>query len=219
MLSIFVLSMALITSCKKSVADKPADDTDVLIEANNHKALGKYSGILIGSSGYYFVELRTTGSKATIRFDGATYVLDGQGNIEDGKAVTNYEFQKGDVKLTFTVTADGKSPSVKIEIPGHRVYATINKDTTIYNTDSFVGQIRDSARNRDITPVAINISNNNITGYMKVDTAYYTLNGKLEAGKLNITTPYAPGKTLDAVLNNNQVSGGFMYTFFLSKVD
>lgn len=215
-----ILFMVAAIACKKDDKKAPPTNTEVLIEANNNKALGKYSGVLIGSSGYFSVELRTSGSTATVRFDGTTYTMNGQAAVEDGKAVTNYVFQKDAVKLTFSVGADGKSPTVKIDIPGHKVYAAINKETTTYKTESFIGKIRDSSRRRDITPVALTISNNNISGYMKLDTQYFSLSGKmLEAGKLTVTSPYAPGKTLEATLSNNKVSGGAMYTFDLSKTN
>lgn len=107
-------------ACKKDKDNSPNNNSEVLTEANNNKAFGKYSGILIGSSGYYSIELRASGSKATVVFD--------------GKAITNYTLQKDDVKITFSVSADGKSPGVKISIPGHTVYATVNKETTVYQT-------------------------------------------------------------------------------------
>lgn len=211
----------IIISCKKNDENPTNTNTEVLIEANNNKALGKYSGILIGSSGYYTIEVRTSGSKATIIFDGTTHVLEGQGTIEEGKAITNYILQKDAVKITLSVSVDGKNPSVKIDIPGHKVYATISKETTIYQTLAFAGRIRDSVNHKNLDPAAITISNNIITGYAKVDTQYITLSGQRvdTSANLRISFSNQPGKTFNATISNNNISGGNQYIFNLSKVN
>ncbi len=217
--AIIFAGIFFLASCKKDSSNNN-DNTDVLIEANNNKSLGKYSGILIGSSGYYTIEIRTSGSKATIVFDGATYKLDGKGVIEDNKAITNYIFQKDNIKITFSVSADGKSPGVKIEIPGHKVYATINKETTVYKTENYIGKIRDSIYQRDIEPAAITISNNIITGFARIDTQHISISGQRidTTSKLNILFSNQPGKTYNATLNGDMINGGNLYIFNMAKV-
>lgn len=213
-----VINILLFSSCKKDDDNNP--NTEVLIEANNNKALGKYSGILIGSIGNYSIEVRTSGSKAIVVFDGTKYTLDGQGIIEEGKAIANYIFQNNLVKITFSVSADGKNPNVKIEIPGHKVYTTVNKETTIYKTESFTGKIKDSVYNRDFDPAALTISNNAITGYAKLDTQYIFISGQRvdTTTKLNIIFSNQPGKTYNATVSGDKITGGSQYIFNLSKV-
>lgn len=211
----------VIVSCKKDKDNTTNNNTEVLTEANNNKALGKYSGILIGSSGYYSIELRNSGSKATVIFDGKTYTLDGQGAIEDDKAITNYTLQKDDIKITFSVGADGKNPGVKISIPGHTVYATVSKETTVFETIRFVGRIRDSVNKKDLNPAALTISNNIITGYAKLDTQTISISGQRvdTTSKLNIVLSTQPSKTHAATISGNTIGGGTQYIFYLSKVN
>ncbi|MBX3257766.1 MAG: hypothetical protein KF862_26795 [Chitinophagaceae bacterium] len=216
-----ILAAMVFVSCKKDKEDPSGGNPEVLTEANNSKALGKYSGILLGSSGYYTIEVRTTGSTATVVFDGKTYALEGQGSINDGDAITNYMLQKGDIKIIFSVKADGKSPAVKIDIPGHKVQATIDKETTKYETRSYIGKIRDTDANRDIDPVAMTISNGSINGYMKVDTQYVSISGQRidSSSSLGIIFSNQPNKTYNAGLSNNKITGGTKYVFDLSKVN
>lgn len=219
-LLVTVTSVVLIASCKKEKQSDTGNE-DVLIEANNSKALGKYSGLIFGSVGSYILELRTVGSKATLVFDGATHVLDGQGVIEDNTAVNNYVFQKGDIKINFSVSADGKTPSVQVGIPGHNVRATISKETTIYETVSYAGKIRDSLKSKDLDPAGITISNNTIRGFAKIDTQYVTISGQRVDTSSNLRLSFSnqPGKTYPANINGNMISGGTDYVFRLSKVN
>lgn len=216
-----IFSATVFVSCKKDKNGPSGGDSEVLIEANDNKALGKYSGILLGSSGYYTIEVRSVGSTATVVFDGKTYVLEGQGAIADGTVITNYIFQKDNIKITFSVRGDGKSPTVKIEIPGHTVRATINKETTKYNTYSYIGKIRDADAGRNIDPVAMTISNGSVSGYMKVDTSYISISGqKIDTtSNLSVTFSNQPGKAYNAVISNNKITGGNKYVFDLSKVN
>lgn len=208
------------TGCKKDNNNNKENNSEVLIEANNNKALGKYSGILVGSSGYYSIELRTSGSKATVVFDGKTYILAGQGAIEAGKTVTNYILQKDDIKITFSVDADGKNPKAKFEIPGHQVHATINKETTVYNTVSYIGKIRDSINGKDIEPAALTISNNAIVGFAKMNTDYVSISGQRvdTTANLRITFSNNPSKFYNAKIDGTRITGGSQYIFNLSQV-
>jgi len=216
-----VFAATLFVSCKKDKEGPSGVNSDVLTEANDNKALGKYSGILLGSSGYYTIEVRTNGSTATVVFDSKTYKFEGQGSIADGSAVSNYVFQKDGVKITFSVGADGKSPTVKIEIPGHNVRATVNKETTKYETQSYIGKMKDTDTNRDIDPVAMTISNGFVSGYMKVDSSYISISGqKIDtSSNLSIVFSSQPGKAYNAVISNNKITGGNKYVFDLSKVN
>lgn len=220
-IAIITLCNLFIASCKKDEENNQGNNnSETLIEANNNKALGRYSGVLIGSIGHYSIDLRTSGSKANVVFDGNSYILDGQGTIEDGKAITNYIFQKDNIKITFSVNADGKSPGIKIEIPNHKVYATVNKETTVYKTESYIGNIRDSVYHRNIDPAAISISNNIITGFAKIDTQNISISGQRvdTTSKLNIVFSNQSGKTYNATLSGDNITGGSQYIFNMTKV-
>lgn len=216
-----IFTATVFVSCKKDKEDPSGGNSDVLIEANDSKALGKYSGIIINPSGYYTIELRSSGSKATVVFDGKTYVLDGQGTIEEGKSIANYTFQKDGIKVTFGVGADGKSPKVKIDIPGHEVYATINKETTKYETKSYIGSIKDVATDMIIDQVAVTISNGIVSGFMKVNEEYISISGQKSDSTAYVSFIFShePGKQTEAEIKGNKITGGQRYVFDLSKVN
>src|SRR5690606_24329860 len=120
-----VLLTFLFSSCGKD--DSGDDDTD-------KTATGRYGGVMVGSSGYFIVDL-AAGSKgtATVYFDGAVYHLTTVVQIEEGASYNDLLFSTVDeeVVMYFTVAEDGSDPTVEFEIPGHNITATVDQ----YGTD------------------------------------------------------------------------------------
>lgn len=208
-------------SCKKE-SGSDAGDENVLIEANNNKALGQYTGLIFEPAGSYRLQLRKSGSKATLVYNGTTHVLDGQGAVEENAAITNYVFQKSDIKINFSVGADGKTPRVTMVIPGSsNVRATVSKETTTYQTISYSGKIRDSLNRKDWDPAGITVSNNIVSGFAKVDTQYVSISGQRVDTSSNVRISFSnqPGRTYPATISGDRVSGGSDYVFNLNKVN
>ncbi len=138
-LTSLVLVMLLFSSCKK---DKPGDLGDNTVTT----AAGRYGGVMVGSSGYFIVNL-VVGSKgtATVYFDGSVYHLTTVMQIEAGSSYHDLRFSTADeqVLMYFTVAEDGSNPTVRFEIPGHTVVATVdqygsdNSSLSLYQGSSY----------------------------------------------------------------------------------
>jgi len=221
--------MTSVLACKKDTDTNNTTDpnSNVLIAENNNKALGKYSGIILGSIGYYSIELRTVGSKATVTFDGQTFTLDGQGVIEDGKPITNYVLQKDGIQIMISVDADGKNPKVKIDIPGHASVATVTKESTLFETRQYTGKITDPAQGD--FPAALTLGNSTLSGYMRGEVngivTMYPFSGTIFSGDTYLVKfPDLPDDIFLIAEDKGQITGGtnttgiFSLVFDLTKV-
>ncbi|GEM_PF-6227799 len=112
---LFIVSL-IITAC--------GDDTTSDEQLNEE--IGTYSGVLVGSSGYFNLDLKEKGSSITIVFDGTTTELTTDKVLEKGKKI-DLIFTNGTISASFSVDANGDNTSLNVTIPNHNVVATISK--------------------------------------------------------------------------------------------
>lgn len=116
-----VILTFLFSSCgKDNSGDEDIDKT----------ATGRYGGVMVGSSGYFIIDLVAgrTGT-ATVYFDGTAYHLTTVVQIEEGASYHDLLFSTVDEEIVmyFTVAEDGSNPTVEFEIPGHNIAATVDQ--------------------------------------------------------------------------------------------
>lgn len=131
-----ILATLFLSSCKKDGLDDDSGKT----------AIGRYGGVMVGSSGYFIINL-TAGipGTATVYFDGNVYHLTTTFPIEEGVSYTDLRFSTTDeqVLLYFTVEEDGSNPTVEFQIPGHSITATVdqydadNSSLSLYQGSSY----------------------------------------------------------------------------------
>ncbi|GAB3420042.1 hypothetical protein [Niabella aquatica] len=127
---LLLLAIISIAGCSKE------DNSSARYDKNS---LGSYSGVLVGSSGYITIELKSTGATVTIVFDDATYQLSSAIALQPGTKVTGYTLQKDGVKVVMDVNADGSVPQVAVTIPGHDVTAVVFKVTSSVAVENYIG--------------------------------------------------------------------------------
>lgn len=132
-MSLFTVLMIVTFGCS---SDTDSDSTD-----NNGQSeiLGTYAGVLIGSSGYYSIEVGETGSSATINFDGEQYNLSNATPIASDIVYSELTFTNGTISATLIADVDAM-PTISFDIPGHVIQSTIDHITagtlTLYEGSS-----------------------------------------------------------------------------------
>ncbi|GEM_PF-3420431 len=200
----FVLVTLFFSSCKKDDSDDDSDNT----------AIGRYGGVMVGSSGYFIINLvvGNTGT-ATVYFDGAVYHLTTVVQIEEYTSYDDLLFSTADgqVVMYFTVAEDGSHPTVEFEIPGHNITATVDQ----YGADDsslslYQGSSYSSSGSYYIMytfNIALNYSDNTfkaISAVRATNTATpigqtEVTNGTFSLSKNNITLNY-DGQTLSGTI-------------------
>lgn len=128
-----LLCILNLAGCSKDKTDK--ED----IKKYDHSSLGKYSGVLVGSTGYINIDLMETGGKVTITIDNTNYDLSSTVPISPGTKITGYTMQNGQVKIVLNINADGSVPQVEVIIPGHNITAIIYKITSTEAVVNYLG--------------------------------------------------------------------------------
>ena len=114
-----ILSVFLfLTSCGGDGDTEPVDN-DIVI--------GTYTGVLVGSTGHFSIDLKEKGSTVIIVFDGKTTPLSSNEILVKGQEIKELTFTDGTISLILSVDKKGDNPTVKITIPNHNVLATISK--------------------------------------------------------------------------------------------
>jgi len=124
LISAVVLLLAV--GCTKEDPDQK-DDGDQFNPKFVDSNWGHYSGVLVGSTGYFNILVTAAGASAVVVFDDERYEMQSNSPAPEKQ---NYEVElsKDGVLITFTVDKAGKSPEVEVEIPEHpHVNATIFK--------------------------------------------------------------------------------------------
>lgn len=96
--------------------------------SDDGRNIGKYVGIMVGSSGYFEINFSETNPSATVHFDGQTHQLSTPVEVVSGNDYFDLLFSStdSDVSLRFSVNGDGSDPQIEFSIPGHQVFTTIN---------------------------------------------------------------------------------------------
>lgn len=137
-----------------------------------------YTGVLVGSSGYYGLNFSRNNSNATIVFDGVTYNLSSTETLQNGVPLT---LTDGAVSLTILLDANGQNPQINFDIPGHTVSATIADATAL--TENYVGQgtvTKDGVLTNKVTFNVTLAADNTFQAINKV-----ILNGGVDEGKVD----------------------------------
>lgn len=131
LLSIGILSVLLfLVSCNKD------DDTS---PQNSDTVTGVYSGVLVGSTGAYELNLTENGATSTVLFDDTNYNLSSNETLENGQSIT---LTDGTISLVITVDNNGENPGISFTIPGHNIQATISTTTNTNNeTGNYIGGV------------------------------------------------------------------------------
>jgi hypothetical protein len=123
---ISILSVSLFfTSCDSD------DDNEI-----NNAVVSEYTGVLVGSTGAYKLNLTKSGASATILFDDKKYNLSTDKPLEPGQSIS---LTDGSVSLTIAIDNKGENPVISFKIPGHTVSATIHKVTESNDVQVYLG--------------------------------------------------------------------------------
>jgi hypothetical protein len=206
---LILIAVSLLGGCKKNDEKEPAAPVayqcascvkaSEALAANDSSSAGVYKGILAGSTGTFkFILKNGTGAiLAVVNFDGITDTLhcDSLSSWVPGQSIYNAVFTgtKG-ITLTFSVSADGRYPSVTATITGHNnVSATVAKETSASLLKCYEG----TASGTDVS-VILNwwIKENNMYGVYKDQN-----------GKTGVLRGTVSGTTVNGTVENSTFTG------------
>ena len=142
--------------------------------------LGHYSGVMVGSTGYYNLLLRTSGAKATVLFDGKKYELQRNSPISARQRVENLRLSDGNLSIIFNVDEEGKNPNISISIPGHTIAATIAKWEENNFVTNYIGSSKSTYLDAtDVTTYNMTVKGDTYQVIGKNDDGTYTETGKI----------------------------------------
>lgn len=140
--TVFVLFLLLL-SCSKDNADPSASlvtapEADATEDTSSG---GVYKGAFVGSSGVVKITLQKGKFEVMITLDGVSKVLTttALANWTTGQALNNIDFTNGDWKATFSVSANGGSPTLIIVIPGHTINVALVKEISTKQVKAYEG--------------------------------------------------------------------------------
>ncbi|MEZ4916493.1 MAG: hypothetical protein R2836_05860 [Chitinophagales bacterium] len=85
----------------------------------------EYSGVLVGSTGFYNIYLESGNSSATVVFDSITYNFTNTDIIDFSVGINNLVFANNGVSLTVSLPAGSSQPSFSFSIPNHTIEYTV----------------------------------------------------------------------------------------------
>lgn len=128
----------LLAGCSKEDPDQKDDDQFNPKFVNSN--WGHYSGVLVGSTGYFNILVTGRGVSAVVVFDGERYEMQSNTPVPE-KQNYDVELSKDGVLITFTVDKAGKSPEVEVEIPEHpHINTTIFKAEENMSVKNYLGR-------------------------------------------------------------------------------
>jgi|TARA_B110000902_G_scaffold192450_1_gene218094 hypothetical protein len=161
LLSIGILSVLLfLMSCGKD------DDTS---PQNKSAVTGVYTGVLVGSTGAYELNLAENGVNSSVLFDGTTYSLSSNETLENGQSLT---LTDGTISLVITVDNNGENPSVSFTIPGHNIQATVILSNSTNPNRNYIGWTENFRNGVKVYRTTTNLTlhnGNQWTGIERVD--------------------------------------------------
>lgn len=117
------LIVLTISSCE-SLSDDPGDGEPYYPDKT--QTIGKFGGVLLGSSGYYVITLKPLNSEALLYFDGEEYTLTTSTEIKPEKVVESMIMSDGVRSITISVDEMHINPEITILIPGHDITFTLD---------------------------------------------------------------------------------------------
>ncbi|SFU01568.1 hypothetical protein SAMN04489724_3305 [Algoriphagus locisalis] len=125
LLKFFVyISLILTISSCDSLGDGPGDDEPYYPDKT--QTLGKFGGVVLGSSGFYIITLKPLNSEALFHFDGEDYTLTTTTEIKPEQAVEAMVLSDGTRSITISVDEMRTNAQITILVPGHDVIYTLD---------------------------------------------------------------------------------------------
>lgn len=155
MKNIFYISILLlfITSCGK---ENNNDDTT--------KTKTEFSGVLVGSTGYYSLILESGNSSATIYFDSVLYTLTNTEVLDFNAGIYDLVLSdSNNVTLTVTLPPNSSQPSFYFNIPNHTVEYTVFQVEINLPVNNYLGTSSSSYTVSDSSGNILSNSNYNAT--------------------------------------------------------
>jgi hypothetical protein len=140
--TVLVLFLCLL-SCSKD-SSTPATTLVTTPEADpveDTSSGGVYKGAFVGSSGVVKITLQKGKVEVVLTLDGVTKTLTTTALAawKTGQAITGVDFINGDWKATFSVAANGNSPTITIVIPGHTITPALMKEKSTLLIKAYEG--------------------------------------------------------------------------------
>ena len=128
---LFISSISILPSCEKDTGmNNQNSDIDSV----------RYSGILVGSSGYYTATIKSNGKNtALVHFDGETYHMENQVPYNKGQLGQIFVFNNQEVTLTVISTNERSKPEIEVSIPGHSIVTTVYEETSGTKIRNYTG--------------------------------------------------------------------------------
>lgn len=124
----FLFFSFIFSSCNKN---------DNTVEPNSNT--DTYGGVLVGSSGYYTLNLKSESSTLKLVFDGVEYNFTNSTAFDINENV-NLEFTNQSITINFSKNAQTGDVSINFSIPGHTIvaaiYPSVNGDLELYTGTS-----------------------------------------------------------------------------------
>ncbi|MEM9820848.1 MAG: hypothetical protein AAF985_07240 [Bacteroidota bacterium] len=95
-----------------------------------------YTGVLIGSTGAYQLNLTENGANASVVFDDEIYHLSSSETLANGQSLT---LTDGTISLTIEVDENGAQPVISFTIPGHDIQATVVLSNPKHPNQDYIG--------------------------------------------------------------------------------
>jgi hypothetical protein len=122
----------VMTSCNKDDELNPQQETS---------DTRTYTGVLIGSTGAYKLNLTKNGAEAFVLFNDEAYILTSSQTLENGQSLI---LSDGTASLTFEIDSEGNNPEIAFTIPGYAVQSTIVISYQTNPNQNYIGRTQSS---------------------------------------------------------------------------
>jgi len=128
-----LLFLSLVSCSKK-------DESDTGKDPKSTASIATYKGVLLGSTGYFTVELGEEKSTAQLVIDHETFHIESTRPIDPDEDITDYKLEKDSTFITISVGKDRKHPQIEIVASGHpNIITTIYEDTEEQPVENYIG--------------------------------------------------------------------------------
>jgi len=200
-----------ISSCSKD-NDPTQSETPTAKAAYDNSNYGYYKGVFVGSTGIIVVNINNDNTlSAMFRVDGVTYNFTTTQTIQQGQPTT-LNFTNGNNSFTFTVAANGASPTItNLIMNGHPDAAVlVVKETSTALVKCFEGTY--TGGEHGIFNAVI--YNNQIKALVRSITyqSDFEANGTVSNNQITATGSVSSGASFQGTLSGNNFSGNWSNT-------
>lgn len=108
---------------------------------NPNEKIASYLGMLLGSSGYYLLELIPSQSKMTMVFDGKEHQLVSNRAFVPEDKFEDFYFSDGTIRVDVSFASNFNSPDFHFSIPGHQIEYSIHELKEESNFSIYLGTL------------------------------------------------------------------------------